>query len=259
MFLLDTHAAIWFATEDTTLGRRSRALISRALADTRLAICSISFWKIAMLVSKKRIEASVPPLELRALLLDTGIVELPLTGDIAMQSAALELLQGRLSEAVMERICRPASGLFPSQGEIEFRCSCPDWADMCKHVTAVFYGIGARLDKQPELLFTLRCVDAKDLVARAGTLTITGRKPASARTLADSKLADVFGIDITDIATPGAKRAAKPVARLNPRLKVPAAEKKPAAPAKKKARSRNTPSGSTGRGTSIRARKGAGK
>lgn len=91
MVLLDTHAAIWFATEDTTLGRRSRALISRALADTRLAICSISFWEIAMLVSKKRIEASVPPLELRALLLDTGIVELPLTGDIAMQSVALEL------------------------------------------------------------------------------------------------------------------------------------------------------------------------
>ena len=66
----------------------------------------------------------------------------------------VELLQGKLSKAVMERICKPSSGLFPSPKDIHFKCSCPDWASMCKHVAAVFYGIGARLDQQPALLFT---------------------------------------------------------------------------------------------------------
>ncbi len=78
----------------------------------------------------------------------------------------VELLQGRLSNAVMERICRPNTGLFPAPKEIEFSCSCPDWASMCKHVAAVLYGVGARLDREPELIFALRRVDPKDLVAR---------------------------------------------------------------------------------------------
>jgi len=59
----------------------------------------------------------------------------------------VELLQGRLSRAVMERICREKTGLFPSPKEIQLSCSCPDWAFMCKHIAAVLYGIGARLDK----------------------------------------------------------------------------------------------------------------
>ena len=61
----------------------------------------------------------------------------------------VELLQGRLSQAVMTRICRQKTGLFPSPSEIKFTCSCPDWASMCKHVAAVLYGIGARLDTSP--------------------------------------------------------------------------------------------------------------
>ncbi len=81
----------------------------------------------------------------------------------------VELLHGRLSSAVMERICSPNTGLFPAPREIQFSCSCPDWASMCKHVAAVLYGVGARLDEQPELIFTLRHVDAKDLVTQAGT------------------------------------------------------------------------------------------
>ena len=80
----------------------------------------------------------------------------------------VELLQGRFSKGVMERICQQKTGLFPAPDEIEFSCSCPDWASMCKHVAAVLYGIGARLDEQPELLFKLRKVDEKDLIAKAG-------------------------------------------------------------------------------------------
>ncbi len=111
----------------------------------------------------------------------------------------VELLQGKLSKAVMERICKPGTGLFPATKEIQFNCSCPDWAAMCKHVAAVLYGIGARLDQQPELLFVLRRVDASELVAQAGTASPRARKvPAAKKVLDDSVLADVFGIEMVE-------------------------------------------------------------
>lgn len=124
----------------------------------------------------------------------------------------VELLQGKLSRGVMERICKPATGLFPAPKEIRFNCSCPDWASMCKHVAAVLYGVGARLDQQPELLFGLRKVDAKDLVARAGS-GLPKKGKASARVLEDAALADVFGIELAEDAPPAAaKRRSKTAA-----------------------------------------------
>ena len=121
----------------------------------------------------------------------------------------VELLQGRLSKAVMERICRPNTGLFPAPQEIQFSCSCPDWASMCKHVAAVLYGVGARLDEQPELIFTLRRVDAKDLVTQAGAgLPKSKQRPTAGKVLDDALLADVFGIEMADVAP-----ATKPAAR----------------------------------------------
>jgi uncharacterized Zn finger protein len=108
----------------------------------------------------------------------------------------VELLQGQLSNSVMERITRPGTGLFPSPKEISFSCSCPDSAAMCKHVAATLYGIGARLDSAPELLFGLRKVDAKELIARAEEGGTPVRKlPGAGRILDSSKLTDVFGID----------------------------------------------------------------
>src|SRR6266542_3973873 len=80
----------------------------------------------------------------------------------------IELLQGKLSQGVMERVCRQKTGLFPSPAEIQLSCSCPDWADMCKHVAAALYGVGARLDEKPQLLFVLRGVDETELLAGAG-------------------------------------------------------------------------------------------
>src|SRR3954466_10840757 len=64
----------------------------------------------------------------------------------------VELLQGRFSKGVMERLCRQDTGLFPRPSEIRFTCSCSDYASMCKHIAAVLYGVGARLDESPELL-----------------------------------------------------------------------------------------------------------
>jgi len=115
----------------------------------------------------------------------------------------VELLQGKLSTAVMARICKPGTGLFPGPKEISFRCSCPDWASMCKHVAAVLYGVGARLDQQPELLFSLRGVDASDLVRQAGAgLPKSTRRPAASKVLDDALVADVFGIEMVDAYTP---------------------------------------------------------
>ncbi|MGH9202896.1 MAG: hypothetical protein ACRD2A_16855, partial [Vicinamibacterales bacterium] len=115
----------------------------------------------------------------------------------------IELLQGRFSNGVMTRLCDEKTGLFPSPRDIHFTCSCPDWASMCKHVAAVLYGIGARLDHQPELLFTLRKINQEDLVANAGTrLSKTRKRPASARVLAADDLSEMFGIDMAPAATP---------------------------------------------------------
>lgn len=131
----------------------------------------------------------------------------------------IELLQGQLSEAVMERITRPGTGLFPSPKEIDFSCSCPDSAAMCKHIAATLYGIGARLDTQPQLLFGLRRVDAKDLIARAGGgETLAQKAPKSSRILDSSKLTEVFGIDLPGVESRG---SGNPPAKPSTRRKTP--------------------------------------
>lgn len=137
----------------------------------------------------------------------------------------VELLQGKLSKAVMERICTPRTGLFPAPKDIEFSCSCPDWASMCKHVAAVLYGVGARLDRQPELLFSLRRVDAKDLVSQAGSgLPKSKKGPAAGKVLDTSMLGDVFGIEMDETIAPGkAAPRAKPVAAKTVAKKAPKA------------------------------------
>jgi len=135
----------------------------------------------------------------------------------------VELLQGKLSKAVMERICTPRTGLFPAPKEIEFSCSCPDWASMCKHVAAVLYGVGARLDQQPELLFSLRRVDAKDLVSQAGAGLPKAKKgPAAGKLLDTSMLGDVFGIEMDATPAPAAPRK-KPLAVKQAAQKAPKA------------------------------------
>jgi len=122
----------------------------------------------------------------------------------------IELLQGRLSKGVMERVCRQKTGLFPSPDEIHLSCSCPDWADMCKHVAAVLYGIGARLDQQPDLIFRLHNVDEKELIAGTGAALPQAKKaPTAGKVLGDEDLSVLFGLDIArDTSADGGLRGA---------------------------------------------------
>lgn len=107
----------------------------------------------------------------------------------------VELLEGRFSKLTMERLCREKTGLFPFPAEMKFDCTCPDSARMCKHVAAVLYGIGARLDENPELLFTLRNVDQQDLITNAG---IHMKKAKVTKALETDNLSELFGIDIAE-------------------------------------------------------------
>ncbi len=155
------------------------------------------------------VDLQIAPGEIRALVSGSELYEVTLTVSPVAKTrwksicsdcagaidSLVELLQGKLSKGVMERICQQNVGLFPAPTELKLSCSCPDSASMCKHVAAVLYGIGARFDERPELLFRLRAVDEKELIAAAPA--VKQKKPKSAKILeSDESLADIFGLDI---------------------------------------------------------------
>ncbi|MDZ7619945.1 MAG: SWIM zinc finger family protein [Patescibacteria group bacterium] len=139
----------------------------------------------------------------------------------------LELLQGRLSDHVMGVVTDRTEGLFPLSGEMSFDCSCPDWARMCKHVAAVLYGVGNRLDHQPELLFRLRGVDHQELIqADAEAAVSAATQRGTAKRIAVGDLSDVFGIDLAadapeDAADSSATTPAKRAKATKPAKKTP--------------------------------------
>jgi uncharacterized Zn finger protein len=108
----------------------------------------------------------------------------------------IELLSGKFSKSIMEVIARKDQGLFPQPNEIKISCSCPDYADVCKHVAAVFYGVGVRLDTSPELLFTLRQVDHNELITASNALETLADLGTEQQAFADDELSNIFGIDI---------------------------------------------------------------
>jgi uncharacterized Zn finger protein len=131
----------------------------------------------------------------------------------------VELLQGRLSKGVMDIVTARDHGLFPKPREIKMSCSCPDSAGVCKHIAAVMYGIGARLDHQPELLFRLRQVDHLELIDEA--VPSGGSKPATGKTLVADDVADVFGIDLAPLSGPAPAETDKTPAPAPKRDKAP--------------------------------------
>lgn len=124
----------------------------------------------------------------------------------------LELLQGRLSSSVMTVVTDRNEGLFPKPTEIKLDCSCPDWAVMCKHVAAVLYGVGARLDEKPDLLFLLRGVDHEELIEADVTIAASGvGSKRGGRRLDEADLGDMFGIEmVADESSKNGRRKSKP-------------------------------------------------
>ena len=161
------------------------------------------------------------------------------SGCSGMLESLEELLAGKFPKALGETFMQRDRGLFPSPKEIEFDCSCPDWASMCKHVAATLYGVGVRLDEDPSLFFTLRGVATEELISRtvatkAEDLLQKASKKSS-RIIADADLSAVFGIDLvedtgpsrpaddsekrvggTKAATSRARKSANPVKSVNP-------------------------------------------
>ena len=143
----------------------------------------------------------------------------------------VELLQGRMAKGVMDRVCRKGDGLFPAPGEIKLSCSCPDWAGMCKHVAAVLYGVGARLDHEPQLLFLLRGVDEADLLAHADKDLPLAKAAPTGNILDSADVAALFGLEMADGAAVNALpsrrgRSAKPRTGKALSAKAPAKKKR---------------------------------
>ncbi|MEK7790245.1 MAG: hypothetical protein AAB309_01290 [Deltaproteobacteria bacterium] len=116
--------------------------------------------------------------------------------------SVVELLQGKLSTSVMKIITDKQNGLFPLPKEISLNCSCSDWAEMCKHVAAVLYGVGARLDEEPELLFKLRHVYHLELISKATLKAFPTQRGGKAKVIKGQNLSDLFGIEVEADASP---------------------------------------------------------
>ena len=140
-----------------------------------------------------------------------------LTNDCAGKIDSIqELIYGKFPKALSELFTAKGKGLFPAPEEISLKCSCPDYATMCKHVAAVLYGIGTRLDDYPSLFFALRDVKIEDLISetiskKAQTL-LEKSKVKSRRVIEQSDISGMFGIEletevVTKLKEPAAKKA----------------------------------------------------
>ena len=162
-----------------------------------------------------RVRSMVSGSELYTVQVDIKQLDAARWGEIKGQCAGqigslVELLRGSISKSVMEVVTRKGGGLFPAPKEIRMKCSCPDYATMCKHVAATLYGVGARLDHDPASLFTLRGVDPSELIEaalaqpRAASTASTARR---GRVLDAGALSDVFGVDFAAEGVAAVKEA----------------------------------------------------
>ncbi len=134
-------------------------------------------------------------------------------------ASLVDLLRGKLDGSVMEVVTDRKTGLFPLPGEMKFECDCPDWAGMCKHVAAVLYGVGARLDQSPEMLFLLRGVNHLELIDVTAAVADATAAGTSRRRIAATGLADVFGIEMADTGVAEDPPALAPSGKAKPEKK----------------------------------------
>lgn len=79
---------------------------------------------------------------------------------------AARLLAGELPAELEEVFSAAGMNLFPSRaGDIATSCSCPDWANPCKHIAAVYYLLGQEFDRDPFLLLHLRGRTREEIIS----------------------------------------------------------------------------------------------
>ena len=134
--------------------------------------------------------------------------------------SVLSLLSGTLTPEVMERLCHPRTGIFPTSNQLALSCSCPDYAGLCKHLAAVLYGVGSRLDHEPELLFVLRGVEKLELINAVAAGVIAEKQRPAKDELRSDELADIFGIELVHEEPPLPRpRRKKPASKRRVRRK----------------------------------------
>jgi uncharacterized Zn finger protein len=180
-------------------------------------------------IKKGAIEAIVAGSEVYKISISIDTLTKPLWTRIKTEcsqsiTSLIDLLQGRFDEGVMQRLAHPTQGLFPQPKEIRMRCSCPDSAGLCKHLAAVLYCVGSRLDTAPEMLFTLRNVDHLELVSQAMAEGNLENTLDAGNQLAGSDLGEIFGIDLETKAAPKKAKAG------TVKNRAPAKQKKLASP-----------------------------
>ncbi len=148
--------------------------------------------------------------------------------------SAIDLLKGKLSDAVIQRLIDLDTGLFPAPDEIRMSCSCPDGAGCCKHVAAALYGVGHRLDAKPDLLFVLRNLDPAELIAHAASADALTAGTGDAAEVAGDDLDDIFGLSLGGDEDPAPPAENKPAKKAAGRKKAAAKKPKPAPPSRKK-------------------------
>jgi len=108
------------------------------------------------------------------------------------------LVEGRFPKELGELFTLKGNGLFPAPKELQFSCSCYDWAQMCKHVAAALYGIGARFDEDPTLFFKLRNINfealLKKTIEQKMQSLLENSEQKSKRVMDDEDITGLFGL-----------------------------------------------------------------
>jgi uncharacterized Zn finger protein len=158
------------------------------------------------------IKITIKPLEEK---IEKALMAASRTSLDSMQS----LLFGEFPPDLKEAFFKQGTGLFPTPKEIELDCSCPDYAEMCKHVAAALYGVGVRLDEKPELFFVLRGIKIDDFVGKivkseSEKMLKQAEKKSDRALDADAgDLSELFGIEVEPPLAKTIKRStAKPAA-----------------------------------------------
>lgn len=91
---------------------------------------------------------------------------------------AAKLLAGEMHEDMEEIFTKSGVRLFPKLNNIETDCTCPDWANPCKHIAAVYLILGEEFDRDPFLLFKMRGMEREEMLKMAGLQDMSPNKNA---------------------------------------------------------------------------------